>query len=64
MEMLIGLFVFALSVFFMVLFVLLCLDVKALRRAAEDSLALQRAAFQKAQKASRQGTQKGEFWGK
>lgn len=63
MEMLIGLFVLALSVFFMVLFVLLCFDVKALRRAAEDSLALQRSLAQQARKAARQGAaQKGEFW--
>lgn len=64
MEMLIGLFVLALSVFFMVLFVLLCFDVKALRRAAEDSLALQRAAAQQARKAARQGAASGEFWSK
>lgn len=64
MEMLIGLFVLALSVFFMVLFVLICFDVKALRRAAEDSLALQRAAIQQARKAAQKGGASGEFWGK
>lgn len=64
MEMLIGLFVLALSVFFMVLFVLLCFDMKALRRAAEDSLALQRAMFQQARKAAQKGGASGEFWGK
>lgn len=62
MEMLIGLFVLALSVFFMVLFVLLCFDVKAIRRAAEDSLALQRAAYQQARKAAPKGGASGEFW--
>ena len=64
MEMLIGLFVFALSVFFMVLFVSLCFDVKALRRAAEDSLALQRSLAQQARKAAQKGGASGEFWGK
>lgn len=64
MEMLIGLFVFALSVFFMVLFVSLCFDVKALRRATEDSLDLQRAAYQQARKAAQKGGASGEFWGK
>lgn len=63
MEMLIGLFVLTLSAFFMVLFVLLCFDVKALRRAAEDSLALQRAAYQQARKTAQKGAAaKGEFW--
>lgn len=64
MEMLIGLFVLALSVFFMVLFVLLCFDMKALRRAAEDSLALQRAAYQQARKTAQKGGVSGEFWGR
>lgn len=62
MEALAGLITLAITVALLVLFIVLCVDVKAIRRAAEDALALQRTLAQEARKAARQGAPKGEFW--
>ena len=62
MEALAGLITLAITVALLVLFVILCIDVKAIRKATEDSLDLQRAAYQQARKAAQKGGSSGDFW--
>lgn len=62
MEALASLISLIISVALLVLFIVLCFDVKAIRKATEDAVGLQREALKQARKAAQKGGASGEFW--